>query len=220
MATTLPYLATPGNISKALERIKTAPTPARVTQDFVKTKLQIRGGPGDVMTAFLRKIGLVEQDGSPSDLYLRVRNPATAGAAIAAAFRQAYAPLYEHHEYVHDLTEDELKGLIIQVTGCGADARMLQLTLKSIELLKEHADFEGNLKHVGELDAPNPVQLPAPANTQPPLEERTLRPRRLGMNLSYTINLNLPPSTDIAVFNAIFKSLKDNLLREIDEHAG
>jgi len=42
-------------------------------------------------------------------------------------------------------------------------------------------------------------------------------PVGLGLNLSYTINLNLPASSDIAVFNAIFKSLKDNLLRRTDE---
>jgi hypothetical protein len=35
---------------------------------------------------------------------------------------------------------------------------------------------------------------------------------RLG--LSYTINLNLPATTEIEVFNAIFKSLRENLLRE------
>ena len=35
----------------------------------------------------------------------------------------------------------------------------------------------------------------------------------VGIGLSYTINLNLPETSDIAVFNAIFKSLKENLLR-------
>ena len=32
------------------------------------------------------------------------------------------------------------------------------------------------------------------------------------VNLSYTFYLNLPNTTDIAVFNAIFKALKDNML--------
>ena len=36
------------------------------------------------------------------------------------------------------------------------------------------------------------------------------------MNLSYTINLNLPATSDIAVFNAIFKSLKENVLSAAD----
>ena len=34
------------------------------------------------------------------------------------------------------------------------------------------------------------------------------------INLSYTINLNLPATTDIEVFNAIFKSLKQHLIQE------
>jgi len=33
------------------------------------------------------------------------------------------------------------------------------------------------------------------------------------LGLSYTINLNLPATSDIAVFNAIFKSLREHLLR-------
>ena len=34
------------------------------------------------------------------------------------------------------------------------------------------------------------------------------------LGISYTINLNLPATTEIDVFNAIFRSLRDNLLRE------
>jgi hypothetical protein len=34
-----------------------------------------------------------------------------------------------------------------------------------------------------------------------------------GLGLSYTINLNLPATSDITVFNAIFKSLKEHLLK-------
>jgi hypothetical protein len=32
-------------------------------------------------------------------------------------------------------------------------------------------------------------------------------------NFSYTINLNLPETTDVEVFNAIFRSLKEHLLK-------
>ena len=34
------------------------------------------------------------------------------------------------------------------------------------------------------------------------------------LNLAYTINLVLPKSDDIAVFNAIFKSLREHLLKK------
>lgn len=35
-----------------------------------------------------------------------------------------------------------------------------------------------------------------------------------GINLGYTMNLHLPPTSDVAVFNAIFKSLREHLLAE------
>lgn len=44
----------------------------------------------------------------------------------------------------------------------------------------------------------------------PPVEDG----RKLGLNLAYTINFNLPATAAIAVFNAIFKSLKENLLKD------
>jgi hypothetical protein len=37
---------------------------------------------------------------------------------------------------------------------------------------------------------------------------------RLGLNLAYTINLNLPATSDQTVFNAIFRSLKEHLLTD------
>lgn len=84
---TLPYLASPGNIDKALDGIKSAAVPDRVSQDFVKTILKIPGGSGDQMTSFLKKLGLSNSDGSPNDLYRKFRNPSSSGRAIAEAIK-------------------------------------------------------------------------------------------------------------------------------------
>ena len=54
----LPYVSSPGNIDKALNGIRSAAVPERVSQDFVKTILKIPGGSGDQMTAFFEEIGL------------------------------------------------------------------------------------------------------------------------------------------------------------------
>jgi hypothetical protein len=35
----------------------------------------------------------------------------------------------------------------------------------------------------------------------------------VGLNLAYTVNIVLPETTNPEVFNSIFKSLKDNLLK-------
>jgi hypothetical protein len=41
MEAALPYLASPRSLKTALEKIRQAPTPERVTRDFVTTKLGI-----------------------------------------------------------------------------------------------------------------------------------------------------------------------------------
>jgi hypothetical protein len=58
----LPYISAPGNIDKALKGIKSAATPESVSQDFVKTILAIKGGAGNQITAYLRKIGFATAD--------------------------------------------------------------------------------------------------------------------------------------------------------------
>jgi hypothetical protein len=63
----LPYLASPGSIKTALERIRSAATPDRVTVDFITTKLQLKGGTGFAILPYLKKIGFVGTDGSPTD---------------------------------------------------------------------------------------------------------------------------------------------------------
>ena len=78
------------------------------------------------------------------------------------------------------------------------------------------------LSSLASWDAPAPKRKEAAA---PPVETRVMpKEGEKGrgadgfldgrLSLSYTINLNLPATTEIDVFNAIFKSLRDNLLKE------
>ena len=86
MEKSLPYLVSPGSIKTALERIRPAAAPDRVTGDFITTKLSIKGGIGAALLPFLKKIGLANSDGSPTELYKQFRNPATGWWPIQARF--------------------------------------------------------------------------------------------------------------------------------------
>jgi hypothetical protein len=203
MTASLPYLASPGSIKSALERIQNASTPERVTGDFVKTKLQIKGGTGAAIPPFLKKLGLVAADGSPTELYKRFRNPTHSGEAIATGIKTAYRELASANEYFYDLNDNDLLNLIVQVTGSQKDSTTAKLTLSTLKTLKQLADFES--KPSAELPtvvrSDNRQDDGAKANAE-----------RVGINLSYTINLNLPATSDQAVFNAIFRSLREHLL--------
>lgn len=213
----LPYITSTGNIDKALTAIKAAAVPERVSQDFVKTILKIPGGSGDQMTTYLKKINFAASDGKPTELYTRFRNPTTSGQAIALAIRHAYAPLYVRNEFMHKLSDDELLGLIVEETGQAHDSNPVKLAFACIKALKKHASFkEGGGETEEVLDTEDAVQVPPITPHHNPEAQLPPKMSTIGLNLGYTINLNLPATTDQAVFNAIFKSLKEHLLQDDD----
>lgn len=210
----LPYVLTTGSMETMLDRIKSASVPDKFSQDFVTTKLLIKGGSGRALIPFIKKMGLVATDGTPTDRYKEFRNPDKSGIAIAESMREMYEPLFEMNEYVYELDTSTLKGLIVEATGSEPGSTVVAKTLSTFQALKKKASFE-----VQDEDTSTPRAEPEPTSQQPlsvPISYQTQQPQstKEGINLSYTINLNLPPTTDIEVFNAIFKSLKQHLLQD------
>ncbi len=207
MGVGLPYLATPGSITMALQKIRDAATPDRVTADFVTTKLTIKGGTGRAIPPFLKRINFVASDGTPTELYKSFRNKTTGGKAVAEAIKFGYHPLKEVNEYFYLLSDKDLKALIVQITGLDADDKIVKLTLSTLSNLKQFAKFEDDkdiaLENIEEKEI---------AHDKTTKTYQSSTATEVGLTLTYTINLNLPATTDQAVFNAIFKSLKEHLL--------
>jgi hypothetical protein len=203
----LPYVTATGNVEKALLGIKAAATPESVTQDFVKTILKIPGGSGNQMAAFLKKVGFAKVDGSPSEIYTRFRNNSSMGEAAADALKNGYAPLSTRNEYWYALDDAKLRGLIIEETGEESNSAIVGYILGSIKGLKKFATFDKKSNEPSKAEANEPPQpaLPAAISSNHHVQS-------VGLRLGYTINLNLPATADVAVFNAIFKSLKEHLL--------
>jgi Family of unknown function (DUF5343) len=200
----VPYVMAYGNLKKALDRIQEAATPPRFTQDFLGTKLNLTGGSAKALIPYMKRTGFLASDGSPTDLYKRFRNPSERGAAAAEAVRTGYRALYEINEYIHDATDQKLKGAVVQATGLEPSSSTVGAMIGSFKALKSFADFEAK-----------PAEPDAGAVAQDEAERRDTAGEGLpgGLNLGYTINLNLPATSDIAVFDAIFKSLREHLLR-------
>ena len=172
------------------------------------TKLQIKGGTGAALIPYLKKIGFVASDGSPTELYKRFRNQATAGSAVASAITLGYKPLEAVNEYFYDLSDKDLLALIVQVTGVEEGNQVAKLTLSTLKTLKGFADFEAK-QTASDKVGHDGVVRPAEGRSS-----QTSKEGRVGLNLAYTINLNLPATSDQAVFNAIFRSLKEHLFTD------
>lgn len=219
MAENLPYSTSVGTLEKVLDKIKSASTPERFTQDFVSTKLAMKGGTARAQIPLLKKMKLVAEDGSPTELYREYRNPNKSRFALGKAFKILYSRLYEMNEYVHDASEQEVLGLIVEATGSPHDSASTKCTLSTFNMLRKKADFEtyedsglmedDPIPHDTERGQGEDQTTMRISSKETPTHNSTT-----GINLSYTINLNLPATKDIEVFNAIFKSLKQHLLQE------
>jgi hypothetical protein len=217
MSESLPYLVSPGTVKTGLEKIRAAATPDKVTGDWVSTVLNMRGGTGRAFLSFIKKLGLVGRDGTPTALYSRFRNSTTSGQATAEAIKIAYKPLKDVNESFYVLGDKELKDLIVQITGVSSDSRVLPFIFQTLKALKAYATFD-NSNGASERTSPDVKSETAIAQSgvSPEATKRELTTSGIGMNLSYTINLNLPATSDQSVFNAIFRSLKEHLLSNAD----
>lgn len=201
-----PFLNAYGNIPKVLNKIAAAATPPRFTQDFLATTLDMSGGSARPVIPFLKRTGFLGSDGVPTELYRRFRNPAERGKAVAEALKIGYRSLYEINEYVHDASDKDLLGIVVQATGLEPKSGTAKAIVASFKALKDFAKFDG--------DAPAPEAAVNKTSKQrePDVPTPGAHPVSPNLGLSYTINLNLPPTSDIAVFDAIFTSLKQHLL--------
>ena len=94
----LPYVTSVRTLTKMLEKIKSAAVPATFSQEFVTKTLTMKGGTARATIPFIKKMGLVADDGTPTELYRQFRNEKKSKGAIATAMRTLYAPFRNERE--------------------------------------------------------------------------------------------------------------------------
>lgn len=211
-----PFMVSTGLISKILGRIQEAKEPEdRYTQNFQDTVLGYGSGPAKTFIPFLKRMGFLEPDGRPTEIYKQFRNPDTSGQAMARAMRLGFKDIFDRNEYAYELSDEKLRNLLVEMTGKDKGSSTVQKIAATFKACKSLADFENG----GELPIA-PEETAAPTQPYvPEVSDRTVRrpppPQTpVGMSFGYHIHLNLPDTDDPKVFNAIFSALKETLLKE------
>jgi hypothetical protein len=213
-----PYINSTGLITKIFQKIQEAKVPDRYTQDFQSTVLGYGSGSARPFIPFLKRMGFIEGDGRPTDIYRKFRNADSSGAAMAEAMRRGFSEIFKRNEYAYNLSPDKLKNLIVEVTGKEKSDSSVKGVTASFLACNSLADFDAALSGSDETyhdEEETPVIKTH--STGNALVEYTRKPSSgKSLGLSYTINLNLPETDNIDVFNAIFRSLKENILDAFD----
>ncbi|PZR16856.1 MAG: hypothetical protein DI539_17520 [Flavobacterium psychrophilum] len=212
-----PYVNSTGLLQELFKKIQEAPPPSRFSQDFLFTNLKFKKSGSTIpFIPFLKRIGFLSTDGSPTEVYKKFRNPDTkiSGQAMAQAFKVAYSDLYNRNEYWHTKSSEDLKNFLVEVLEVEKNNPTLTVLIRTIETLKKMANFEVPVDTEEENEVEEQETERQPNSNSNNGQSNPKSSDLAGINLSYTINLNLPETSDGKVFDAIFKSLKENLLKK------
>ncbi len=193
-----PYVDAYGKIKELFKRIIEAQVPPKFTNDFMYTKLGLKSTSYRAMIPLLKRMKFISDANVPTVAYINYRDPTKSRIIMAERVRSAYKDLFSANEYAYKLGKDEVVSKLNTILGTPADDKTTPKVAATFQELCRLADFEKEITEVSQVSEESKIPLTEPVT-------------KLG--ISYTINLNLPATTDIEVFNAIFKALKENLLR-------
>lgn len=211
-----PYVFAYGKLVTLFEKIREAAVPPKFTHDFLYTKLGLKSTTYRPMIPFIKKLGFIDDANIPTRRYRNYREQKRSKIVMAEAVRMAYKDLFSASEYAYKLKKNEILEKLKALLGTPADDTIVPKVASTFLVLCSLADFEKTEQETKILlsEPARKVMSVTSELQEPPrsvLSEFQEPLRKLG--ISYTINLNLPATNDIEVFNAIFKALKENLLK-------
>lgn len=207
------YMVSNNKIAEIMEAMTKAARPERLSQQTLK-KWGFASSNDRAIIPLFRKLGILDVNGKPTELYDDIKDPTTRAVALADAIRESYSDLFSVNTKIYEADDEEVKAALARVTG--KDAKSVDRYFATLSRLFSLADFESSKLDI-QVEDQDEVTTPV---TEPPtkgsgdvlhsLPRQTQKVRRPN-EFHYNIQIHLPATTDISVYNAIFKALKDNL---------
>jgi uncharacterized protein DUF5343 len=203
MALSKVYVQVYGQLGQLFARIAEGQAPEKFTTQYLKD-LGFTSSNYRAVIPLLKSLGFLSEDGTPTPRYHDYRNPARSRRIMADALREAYGDVFTIKANPTDADRPLIEGKFKSVHNASANVAKLMantfyslleladLSFGAIETKKEEKHLEPPI-HPKTGDDTKPVSHPRPT-------------------LHYNIQIHLPATKDIEVFNAIFKALKEHLL--------
>lgn len=193
------------NLPAIMQQIVSGAAPEKFNVEHLKG-LGFKSSGDRAIIPLLKDLGFLTSDGTPTQRYLAYRDPSKSKSVLGEALREAYGDLFLINDNLSQNDRVAIEGKFKSSTNSTDRVSELQA-----------ATFLGLLKLA---DVSKQSSAPATPALSPDLQEDETgvesppKPiaRSSSLDLRYTIEVHLPPTKDIEVFNAIFKSLKQNLM--------
>lgn len=200
------YTQTYGQLAGFFAKIQEGQAPSKFTQQHLKD-IGYASTNHRALIPLLKAIGFLSPDGSPTTRYHSYRNKSQARGVLGEALKEAYADLFVIKAHPTDKDKELIEGKF--KSAHNATDRPAELMAKTFFALLKLAEIDHS--------APE-TKRPVP-ETETPLRNDTTdtadhRPQKHfpATGLHYNIQIHLPATKDVEVYNAIFKSLKEHLV--------
>jgi hypothetical protein len=211
------YLISIKNLAKFLEALRHAQAPDKVSLRFVE-ELGFTSTNDRLFIPLLRALKFVDEAGKPTARYHSFLDDTQWKQVLAEGIRDAYPDLFRVNRNAQSLSREQLSGKIKSLSeGKVSPAVLGNATKTFIELVKL-ADFGGSPPPESQPTEPAPLEAPndepsAIITGEPPMRGAASSDAAGGPTLVYRIEIVLPAVRDQAIYDAIFRSAKEHLLK-------
>lgn len=209
MALTNTYVQVYGQLGDVFQHLAQAQAPEKFTVQYLKD-LGFASTNFRAVVPLLKALGFLSDDGVPTSRYREYRNTALSRQVMAAALRDAYGELFTIRANPTSADRKLIEGKFRSVHN--ASPNTAKLMASTFYALLEMADLsvatppKKDDKPEKEPETGAVVALPR-KNEEASDASQSPRP-----TFHYNIEIHLPATKDVEVFNAIFKSLREHLL--------
>jgi hypothetical protein len=200
------YLTSFKNLPGILTAIQNAQAPKNFTTRFLES-LGYKNAADRLIIGVLKSLGFLTGEGVPTSRYFEYLDQTQSKRVLADAIRDAYADLFQINKKAFELSNSEVKNKLKTLTQGQASDAVLDKMAGTFKALVQQADFVAPHAPKVEDKREEPKKEEEPKEGE---EERKV-PISLG-GLVYNIQLIVPADRDRAVYDALFRSLKEHLL--------
>ncbi len=199
------YLVTTKNLEGIINSLISAKAPERITGAYLKT-LGYSSSNDTLYIKLFKEIGLLDGNGAPSEKYFRFIDQSQTAKVMAECVEEGYSDLFAINLKAYEMSEDEVKNKLKTLTQGTIDEPKLKLMAKTFKALADYADWKTPSKPKTTKVVENEPEIQPKKSLEIPIESK------ITPSLHYNIQIHLPETRDAAVYDAIFKSLKEHLM--------
>lgn len=210
MSLTNAYLTSVKNFEGIMNSILGAKAPDRFTSKFLGD-LGYKSSNDRLITGVLKALGLLTDTGEPTQRYYDFLDQTQSKKILAIGIQEAYEDLFTVNKDAQNMTQDEVKNKLKTLTQGQKGDKVIDSMARTFKTLCDYADWSESTKDINNMiDRSNDVALPE--ETDNTFTTQFNNTNRGPMALQYNIQVHLPETTNMAVYDAIFQSIKKHLM--------